>query len=334
MGRFFLALALFSSFAQAALPLKLTTYNVENLFDWTHDEGKQDYSFLPLATKRASSEVQAYCKAQPQAYQDECFNLDWSETAVRQKITNLAGVIRATHAGGPDVVFIQEVENIHVLTLLAQAVGADYKAYLIEGPDERGIDVGLITRLKVDSLDYHTFDIPSGRKTRGILEAHFTLKGETKVALLGNHWPSQSNPDEDRMVAAQNLAHIAQAAAASADLVVAAGDFNTADDDVHNGIREVLLPLFFDAETEARAHGIQLFPGTYNFRGNWGSLDHIFVLKAKAAPMGLDWSGVFIPNKGLLETQMWNGKPEERPRRFDVKTGQGFSDHLPFVMAL
>ena len=33
------------------------TYNVENLFDTKHDEGKDDYTFLPLSFKRTSEEV-------------------------------------------------------------------------------------------------------------------------------------------------------------------------------------------------------------------------------------------------------------------------------------
>lgn len=325
-----LTVAAWAISAQAS-SLNLITYNVENLFDWTHDPGKKDFTYLPLAVKRESAEVQAFCAAEPQQYQAECFGLDWSEANVRIKLRQLARVLREAFADGLDVAVLQEVENLHAVGLLAHELGPNYTAHLIEGPDERGIDVAMITRLPVLHLELREFAIPSGRRTRGILRMD-VQKANKRITILGNHWPSQGNPDEDRMAAADTLVATAQAAHES-DLVIAAGDFNTAEDDVRNGIKERLLPIFFDAEMEARASGLNLWPGTYNFRGVWGSLDHIFVLKSHA-PRRLNWNTVKIRNEGLLETRVWNGVPELHPQRFNVVTGEGFSDHLPLSMSI
>jgi len=335
MGRGFLLLAMltFSGWALAtdATQLNLITYNVENLFDWTHDEGKKDFTYLPLSVKRQSREVQEFCASEPTQYQQECLELDWSEATVKVKLRQLAIVLRESFQSGVDVAVLQEVENLNVLTMLAAELGPEYKAYLVEGPDERGIDVGMITRLKVVHQELREFTIPSGRRTRGILRLD-VMKNNKRITVLANHWPSQSNPDEDRMAAADTLVSMAEHTFVS-DLVIAAGDFNTADDDVHNGIKERLLPIFFDAEGEARAAGNNLWAGTYNFRGVWGSLDHIFILKA-AARSTMNWSSVRIRHEDLLETRMWNGVPEQHPRRFDVGSGLGFSDHLPLSMSI
>lgn len=317
--------------AQQTATLNLITYNVENLFDWTHDAGKKDFTYLPLAVKKLSQEVRDFCSREPQQYQDECFNLDWSESVVKQKLKQLAHVLSSAFVQGLDVAVIQEVENLNVLTMLANELGPDYQAYLMEGPDERGIDVGVITRLPVKKIALREFSIPSGRKTRGILRVDVEKAGQ-RIAVLANHWPSQGNPDEDRVAAAQSLVSFAEEAH-EANMVVAAGDFNTAEDDERNGIKENLLPVFFDAADEARAQGVNLWHGTYNFRGVWGSLDHIFVLKTSVVREFI-WRNVMIPTEGLLETRVFNGVQELHPRRFSVQTGQGYSDHLPLSMGI
>lgn len=314
-----------------AASLNLVTYNVENLFDWTHDPGKQDFTYLPLAVKRESREVQEFCAVQPQQYQAECYNLDWSEETVARKLRQLTRVLASSFADGVDVAVVQEVENLNVLSMLAQRLGPAYNAYLVEGPDERGIDVGIITRLPVSKVELREFAIPSGRRTRGILRVDVTKHGKL-VTVLANHWPSQSNPDADRMAAADTVVQMSLEAQAS-DLVVAAGDFNTADDDVLDGIKERLLPIFYDAAAEARSGGMDLWPGTYNFRGVWGSLDRIFVLKSSRTRVQ-SWQSVFIDHEGLLETRVFNGTPELHPRRFSTQSGEGFSDHLPLRMSI
>jgi len=311
-------------------PLKLVTFNVENLFDWTHDAGKEDYTYLPVAVKNRSREVQAYCARQPSAFKRDCFELDWTEAVVRAKARGLATFLMGTFPQGPDVVVTQEVENLNVLTILAAAMGPAYKAILLEGPDERGIDVGVITRLPVLHQQLRPIVLADGDHTRGILRVDVN-HGNQRVSVLANHWPSQGNPDEDRMTAAQTLATFAQETAQQSNAVIAAGDFNTAPDDVLDGIQEVLLPLFWDAEAEARRMGVALFDGTYNYKGRWQSLDHIFIMKGGRVPA---WNSVFIPFEGMLETRMFNGQLEQHPRRYNPRTGEGLSDHLPMKMEI
>ena len=64
--------------AAASVPVKengeisLMTFNVENMFDNTHDEGTEDYTNLPLSEK-SKPEVQSYCASiSSEYYKKEC----------------------------------------------------------------------------------------------------------------------------------------------------------------------------------------------------------------------------------------------------------------------
>jgi len=315
---------------------RLLTTNFENLFDATHDAGKEDYTYLPLAVKRAMPEAMAWCERQTGFYREECFNLDWTQEVLERKVARIATVLKASMGRAlPDVVVVQEVENINVLTMVARALGPQYQAILIEGPDERGIDTGMITRLKVRATELHSFKTSTGRATRGILEARLQV-GRKVVTVLSNHWPSQSNPDADRMLAGQLLLKVAAAAEAKSDLVVAAGDFNTAEDDTQNALTSLVLPKFWDAEAEAVALGVDLgAAATYSYKGVWASLDHIFIMKSSLRRKP-DFTKVHIyTDEGrMIEHYTYQGRAESRPIRYNAETGEGYSDHLPMGMVI
>jgi uncharacterized protein len=63
---------------------------------------------------------------------------------VQRRVTRMARVIKEK-LWTPDVIGVQEAENIDVLRMLATAAG-DYDAYLVEGNDVGGIDVGLLVK--------------------------------------------------------------------------------------------------------------------------------------------------------------------------------------------
>ena len=96
------------------------TYNVQNLFDNVHDEGKNDWEFLPLEWKKNSQEAQEYCQGVKNPYYKiSCMAKDWNRQILRKKIENLSRVITSYDRGrSADIVVLQEVENINVLKLL------------------------------------------------------------------------------------------------------------------------------------------------------------------------------------------------------------------------
>jgi len=103
-------------------------YNLENLFDTYHDEGKNDYEYLPDGAN------------------------EWTDFKYAKKLSNMARVIRAMrdenkayHA----VLGVSEIENRHVLEdLVIEPAIADANFQIVhyDGPDRRGVDVALLYR--------------------------------------------------------------------------------------------------------------------------------------------------------------------------------------------
>lgn len=323
----------------------LMTYNLENLFDTTHDKGKHDWTYLPLAFKNQSTEVQEYCNSMTnEYYKKSCLELDWSNKVLNTKIKNLSKVILSFDKGrGADIVVFQEIENINAMKLLIKRglrkSGYKYTA-LIEGPDTRGIDVGIMSRFPIVSTKLHTIDLAphSTRTTRGILEAKIRIRGKL-VTVFANHWPSQGNIDETRELASMVLKKAAKSV--KSGLVVATGDFNTLHDDLPHGINNNILPIFEDVEVQARRMTDVSAKGTHWYRGEWESLDKIFVLKTSLSKTArIDHKSYEILNhKFMVKDLTWTDREtgntqlsEDIPNRFNIETGEGYSDHLPVAV--
>jgi endonuclease/exonuclease/phosphatase family metal-dependent hydrolase len=302
--------------------LKLMTYNVANFYDTRHDEGTEDWTYLPLAIKQQIPNFQEICNRSTSSSRiQECLTLDWSKALFTKKLINISRVIKAAN---PDILVLQEIENKNVLNKLVTRglKGQGYQfQVLIEGDDSRGIDVAILSRYPLQKAKHHSI-IHNGQilDTRGILEAHFSVLNQD-VVVFANHWPSQSNPSEERISSAKRLEQLAQNL--RTDLVVAMGDFNSLDSDSPNPYLE--MPSFLDLEKLARKLNPDLLPGTRYKNNLWSSIDRIFihrdsVLKPRLSSfeiMGLS----FMLENGL-------------PRSFDVATGEGFSDHLPVVVEI
>lgn len=318
------------------------TYNVENLFDTVHDEGKNDYTYLPLKLKRSSREIMNFCsQISNDYYRESCFNFDWSEDVLNKKIKNIAKVIKSV---SPDILALEEVENKRVLKLLIERglKGEGYKYIsLIEGPDSRGIDNAIISRFPITKERIHKVDLRGVAKdTRGIMQADIRV-GDKKVSVFANHWPSQSNPSKARLIAAQTLLDAAIEASqnSGSDLVIAAGDFNTVAHDNPHGIYLVIRPNFHLASEEAANSNANMGSGSHWYKGEWSFLDKVLVLKGSSNSV-LPLYNTFKAFKKpwMLRDKVWHDYNTgsrtvyKIPLRFDEKTGEGFSDHLPLVM--
>jgi len=371
---FALALSTFLFTARVAQAFTFTVmaYNLENFFDAEHDEGKEDFQYLPLELKKRDPAVQEYCATQTGFYRERCFNMNYSEEIFYKKSSNLAHVIMSANKSGvtPDILIFEEIENIQALKRLIDVdlQGQGYvETLLVEGPDKRGIDVAIVSKFKLSSeIKYHQIDLSpvytdqsKVKLTRGILEATFEINGRL-VTVLANHWPSQNNPDAARVIAAQTLI---KATANAPGYVIAAGDFNVVVGDSPNAINDYLLNpngdmYFYDAEkkyygeqTEQNKGNLVPERGTYFYKNHWDSLDHFFTprnhvsdtcdSKGKVACFHPNYDS-FVALRLPFATQDVSGKDPHTgrrttfhgvPKRFDDKTGEGYSDHLPIMMS-
>ena len=163
-------------------------YNLENLFDTYDDPAKNDEEFLPEGKNQ------------------------WTDVKYRKKLHNIATVIKSmaeTNGRFHSVLGVSEIENRLVLEDLVsqpEIAEVNYQILHYDGPDVRGIDVGLLYRpnhFKLLDSESIPFDFGSGKiefamdgedrvkfKTRDILMAHGLLDGE-EFAFYVAHLPSR-----------------------------------------------------------------------------------------------------------------------------------------------
>lgn len=330
-------------FSLQAKVLTVMTYNAHNLFDTLHDQGKNDYTYLPLSFKQQSQEVQDYCASiSNEYYRENCLTFDWSEDALDKKLNNLKKVlITLSNGRGADVIALQEVENLNVLTMLQKKLARYGYKYvsLIEGPDSRGIDVGFISKYKINREVLHKIDMTGvAKETRGILEVEIEVNRK-KVVLFANHWPSQNNSDEARLLAAKELIKAAKKVEDKSDLMIALGDFNTLVDDSPNAIEEA--SLYFDlSRDEAKLRDVNVFKGTHWYAGHWSALDKIMVFEKYSKDIQPLYTKYDIFHFNFMLGQLtWTDRDtgdqtvyNNVPIAYDWKTGRGYSDHLPVIM--
>jgi endonuclease/exonuclease/phosphatase family metal-dependent hydrolase len=269
----------------------IMTYNVENLFDTEDDPNKEDEAFLPQAGK--TEETKSACRAQNDTdYRlDQCLNADWNEDRLKLKMKRLSHVIRKVRDGrGPDVLIMEEVENQPILERFRKEYLADlgYKpAILIEGPDKRGIDVGMFTRLEVEGepklhlqkyVANEKLKESEIRETRGILEVTVKLPDASLLTVFGVHLPSQGAPNETRLQALLRINEL-QSTLPPGRMSVVAGDFNiTSTEEYQERYTSRVLDKSWGVSHKL---GCKDCPGSYYYGRNktWSFFDIILLSK-------------------------------------------------------
>lgn len=297
-------------------------YNVENLFDAEHDQGREDFTYLPLSLKK-TKEVQDYCGKQNSKFRrQECVFNDWTDEVVKAKMKSIAGVILQVRGKGPDILFLEEVENVSILKRLnkeyLQEAGYTTEV-LLEGNDRRGIDIGLLSRFPlVGKPEIHHY----ADNTRGILVAKLKLPTGDVVTVAGIHFPSQANPVETRLAALDKLRWIiTRDGPKSLVLVGGDGNITTAENRKHK-----LFESLEDFGIISHRFACEKCLGTHNYQGKWDYLDWIFVSNelAKGTKYQVIKDSISTPNRG--PGQMGS---DGLPLRFDHESKKGITDHLP-----
>lgn len=317
----------------------IMTFNVENLFDTTNDPGKNDHAYLPLAMKQSAAHKARCEPIEVPRWRSECLELDWSEDALDFKLKQVAKTILQVNDGrGPDLVALQEVENVRVLTRLSRDYLQDAgytEVVLIEGRDLRGIDVAFLSRLPlIGEPVLRGFDASAfpdrADDTRGILEATFALPDGRKLTGFAAHFPAPFHPIEMRELAYDHLNGL-RARVPPDHVVFAAGDFNTPRREMlETTIMDDRVRPFWRVAHEVDCAGCK---GTnYWWRGkSWSFLDMVLFSPSAAAPDAwrIREGGVYIAD-GYVDQLNEDGTV----RRFDLVNRRGVSDHLPLVMTI
>lgn len=304
-------------------------YNLENMFDTLHDEGKNDYEYLPEGRNK------------------------WTEEKYRAKLKNMSTVLSqlATDRveGGAAVIGMAEVENRHVLEDLLSQPALSERGYQIihfEGPDKRGIDCAFfynpaIFTLKNAKLVPSVLRKSTDHPTRGFLIADGELGGE-HVALIVNHWPSRGVAEDYREHAGRQVKALKdslQNIDKDVKLIIM-GDMN--DDPMNKSMAEAL-----GAKQEMKDTGkLDLYnpwwntllggDGTLKYRGKWNLFDQIVfsgnLLNRRHKKLSFSTHEIFRRDYLFQKDAKYAGYPLRT--HAGGKWLNGYSDHLPTVIYL
>ncbi|MFN7906449.1 MAG: endonuclease/exonuclease/phosphatase family protein [Pseudobdellovibrionaceae bacterium] len=325
--------------AKAADEISMMTYNVENLFDTEQDADREDYTNLPLSLKQNKAHRDFCKKMRVPKYREECLTKDWNDDFLEAKMRNLAEVVLDLDGGmGPDVLLLQEVENISVLSQWNKKYlsKANYQTLvLLEGFDERGIDTALLSRFPLKgkpTLHKIPFDLKkigetdeTKAKSRGILETTLLSPKKKEMTFFIVHLPSQGNPTGMRKQATDFLLSLMKK---KNHFVAAGGDFNiTKEEEEEQGYFKNMIQNQFEV---SHFYGCPGCEGTYNYKKRWSFLDAV-VFSKDFAKMGFQ----IQPNQ--IDVVRYNPNylyRDSYPKFFKTEDLTGASDHFPLYMRL
>jgi endonuclease/exonuclease/phosphatase family metal-dependent hydrolase len=311
----------------------ISFYNQENLFDTCHDEGKNDYEYLPAK--------------------------GWNGLKYSNKLKNMAQVLSEM---GTDVIPVgcaaiglAEVENDNVLKdLVAQPALAKrgFNFVHIEGPDRRGIDCALlynpqlfqvrnvklvpyVQELKKDSAFY----------TRGFLTVSGTLANE-HVTIIVCHLPSRFSASFYRESGARQIKVVKDSLLREDPTckVIVMGDMNDDPEDASmykelaakENINKVKADEMFNPWYNVHQSGT----GTLSYQGAWNLFDQIILSPTLINQNGSKdystlkyWKNQIFRRDYMFQTE---GKYKGSPKRTTAGGVwlNGYSDHLPTVVYL
>ena len=295
--------------------LTFVELNCENLFDTRHDEGKQDEEFLPDATRH------------------------WTGKRYWRKLNNIAQELLSctSEPGIPDLVALCEVENDSVVRDLCRRSllrGAGYDYLVTRSPDLRGIDVALLyspfSFSPVRHYPLRVAPVEGMRPTRDILYVAGRVASGDTLHVFVVHAPSRfggerySRPFRQQVVDRLGASLDSLRQVSPDAQVVIAGDFNDGADG--HALRQLYTYGLVNISSGAIGqHGVK---GTYRYKGEWGSIDHI--LSSPSLVSRVDTVFIHAPRFLLEEEPLYGGF---RPRRTynGMRYQPGYSDHLPLV---
>ena len=291
-----------------AEPLRVVSYNVENLFHPKHDTvagvEKDDLEWTPEGERR------------------------WSYTRYYRKVEQIARVL--TNIGemsGVDLIGLQEVENALCVKRLCRALPhQEYDFIHYESPDRRGIDVALLYRkTRIDTLQTRVLPVDLGEQTtRDILYACVVANRQDTLHLLVCHLPSQRGGEAASQWKREAAKRVIQTAVDSiltvspqAQIIVM-GDMNSAP---KNDLRGLDNRMMDKAMRLSRK-------GTHKYQGRWTCLDQFYTspnldYRSQVRIYDAEWiQETDEKYMGLRPKRTYNG----------VRYENGFSDHLPIII--
>ena len=310
-------------------------YNLENLFDTCHDEGKNDYDFLPNGSYM------------------------WNGLKYGRKLHNMAYALADMGTDmlpvGCAVIGVSEVENSNALNDLIkqpELAARGYQFVHIEGPDRRGVDCALLYNPQLFTFREAVLVpyVPELERdstffTRGFLTVTGMLADEP-LSIIVCHWPSRFSGSFYRECAGRQVKAVKDSLMRvdPQRKVIVMGDMN--DDPQNNSMA---VELSAKPSIDKVGDNDMFNPwwkildsgrGTLSYQGSWNLFDQIVL-----SPNLLDRTSTRdYSSLTYLKCQIQDrpyllqseGKYKGSPKRTTASGVwlDGYSDHLPTVVYL
>ena len=302
-------------YSQDIKGLKVSFWNVENLFDLDDDPNKNDDEFATGGRKNVTKEI---------------YDL---------KLKNSAEVLKDLNA---DILGICEVENRFMMEELNRAyLDRDYSIVHYDSPDSRGIDCALFYDSKVFKL-YESKPIknilPGNLPTRDIIHVKGTYE-EQLLHIFVNHWPSNYGGREKaipKRAATSNLLEkvLLEILLDNSDAnIILIGDFN--EEPIDPNIIDLIDMKNDGKYTKPFINLMEPLVGkekvgTYVYRGNDNLIDQIIISSGLANKGPLKVMPGSLKILDLPKYRQQEGKYAHYPFRFWAgnRLLGGYSDHL------
>jgi endonuclease/exonuclease/phosphatase family metal-dependent hydrolase len=309
--------------------------NVQTLFDGRYDGGEFD-DFNPLAST-------------------------WSDAAYRARLEALGEALRQfTPRGAPDILALQEIENLAVLTDLAAAVGKERYSYLLCAPEAPGaagstaMRVCVASRFPIRAASTHGLHAATEHPLRSSVETQIATP-HGSLTLVVAHWKSRREGRAQtaalRRLAARSTSRVVErrlSESATARVIVA-GDLNEEIEPSSRilgpspqaALRVARAPAGarvgaqVSAQVSARAGASALYSpwhsiagGSYVYRGRRQRIDHL-LFSAGFFDGGAE--GLVYRSAHLVDA--WAGD-DGAPARYERHLGRGVTDHFGLYATL
>lgn len=303
---------------------RVLSYNVENLFDATLDGGEYPEYQNPKT---------------------------WSETSYRMRLKSVSKILLDRSLKNPDVIILQEIENERVVEdlLNLHLSKKGYRYFAVASTPNSAISVGAISRHPIIHSSVHA--VPGGRN---ILEVIVETPVE-EVVIFALHTKSQIGEfSETEAVRIEGAKSIGSAVKEYGDkAVLVCGDFNQNPRAVYEsgGVQTALVDithpnskqfantgsLMISGDERELGPGIFYNPyleekhvdsGSYCYANAWQQYDQILLSSSLFDQKKWEYSTFEVVRIPYLLNA------DGTPRRWDLKTLSGHSDHLPVMVTL
>ena len=258
----------------------------------------------------------------------------WTEEKYQDRLKYLCDFIENQNA---DIYAFTELENLNILQDIANnlktksILGSDYK-YACFGKNPGGVfGCGIISKYPLKDLKLHNLDFSTTEtqpELRPIVEVTASTGTNKEFTLFVCHWKSKSGGAEESEIWRDFQEKLLEALVKKAKnkQIVACGDFNRdlQEFSLLDEEKSIELKSFYQDSTESTKMQnpwiVSQEKGSYNFNGEWNKIDHFFIS-----------NNIRILNFGTIQ-EFTNDSGF--PIKYSVRTGNGYSDHLPIFCTL